>query len=75
MTDSKKCPVEGCCGKLKTRTSRKRGVATIERRRVCTCCEYSDVATVRPAEIISIRVVHTKVEPIELEENQVGSKT
>jgi hypothetical protein len=60
MTDH--CP--DCeTGTLATRSSRRLGVETIERRRQCSCCGYEDVALVRPAKVFSIRVVKTKVDP------------
>jgi hypothetical protein len=51
------CPTPDCPGRLTTYASRKRGTSTIERRRRCRCCQYRDVIVLRPAEIISLRVV------------------
>jgi hypothetical protein len=61
MTDH--CP--DCeTGTLATYASRRRGTGTLERRRRCSCCPYRDVVVLRPAEIISIRVVQKqKVDP------------
>lgn len=57
MTDP--CPTTDCTGTLATRTSRRVGTETIERRRCCNSCEYEEIALVRPAKIISVRVVKT----------------
>lgn len=57
------CP--DCNGTLTTRTSRKVGPESIERRRECACCSYCDIAIVRPAvtvKRIRIPVVYTKVD-------------
>jgi transcriptional regulator NrdR family protein len=52
-TDCPECET----GHLATYASRRRGTGTLERRRRCSCCQYRDVITLRPAQIISLRVV------------------
>lgn len=56
MTDTRRCP--DCGGKLRIRTS-KALVKLREAFRECTRCRYRDVATIRPAEILAVRVVGT----------------
>ncbi len=57
------CPA--CSQQMRIRTSRMIST-TKEARRECLSCGYKDVATIRPAEVIGIRVVGTtnKVPPI-----------
>ena len=54
------CP-ECETGYLTTRSSKRLGTNTIKRRRKCSCktCHYKDIVILRPAQIISIRVVYT----------------
>jgi hypothetical protein len=52
MTDA--CP--DCHeGTLTTYKSRSNTAETIQRFRRCSCCEYREVATLRPATVISVR--------------------
>jgi hypothetical protein len=60
MNDARQCPA--CGGKLRIRTSKP--LANLrEAFRECTRCHYRDVVKIRPAEILSIRVVSTTVNP------------
>lgn len=57
MTDP--CPTENCTGTLTTTTSKRlKTIASIERRRECKCCGRVEVAIVRPAVVVGLRVVH-----------------
>lgn len=64
---SEPCPT--CGGRLRIRTSRNLDKLREERRECKAGCGYADVATVKPAEIISVRVLYLQqlVAPIEVD--------
>lgn len=60
MTDATTCPE--CHEPLIVRTSKRLTPQTIQQRRVCKCCTYSVLATLRsplptPPTLVSVRVV------------------
>jgi transcriptional regulator NrdR family protein len=55
MTDP--CPTTDCIGTLATATSKRLSTGSIKRRRECKCCGRVEVAIVRPAVVVAVRVV------------------
>ena len=52
------CPTLNCTGTLTTYTSKQLSTGSLKRRRKCSCCGRVEVAIVRPAIVIAVRVVH-----------------